>query len=174
MLRQPFQHRGDHVDVDMILDLNFFNAIDVTKLAVTWSGRLFVIGVLDGVLGREPRGRGLDLELGVEDVGLVELCGLAARGGGLGRDPADLPGERSELRALRRSGFVEVDRARLCARRDGRRRSDPGRAASVMILRRPIVPMPAAVGGLDADASAGEAVDEAGKDTGERQRAADH
>ncbi|MCJ9735450.1 hypothetical protein [Bradyrhizobium sp. PRIMUS42] len=72
MLRQSFQHRGDHVDVDGFFNLHVFIAPDFAL-----SERLFVIGVLGDVLGdvlgREPRGRCLDLELCVEDVGLVEL-----------------------------------------------------------------------------------------------------
>jgi len=172
-LRQPFQHRRDHVDVDGVLDLHIVIAI----------GRLFAIDVV----GREPGGRCLDLELSVEHVGLVELCDLVA---GLGRpliDGIDCVIDRLELRGFALSGFalgglatrgrlgtggIEIHRARLLrTRRGSRHRLEPGRAT--VVVRLPIVPIDATI--LDADASSAcEAIDDAGEEAGERQRATDH
>ncbi|MGY3459507.1 hypothetical protein ACVWW5_004957 [Bradyrhizobium sp. LM3.4] len=164
-LRQPFQHRRDHVDVDSVLDLHTIIA----------NGRLIV----SDVVGREPRRCGLDLEFSVEHVGVVERCGLVAGLRCSCVDHIDLAIDRGELYRLERRGLrthgIEIDRARLLrARRAGRRCLEPGRAAVVVIVRLKIVPVDAAmVGGLDASASAGEPIDDAGEDAGKCQRAAD-
>ena len=133
--------------------------------------RLFPVDVVGG----EVRRRGLDLELAVEmvDPSLVRLClvGLCCRnlnGTALRSDPADSGGECGDLRGFY-AHRVEVHRTRPFHAR--RRLGMPRRAAVLVIL--PMVPVHAAIGRLGARASTGEAINHAGEDAGERQRAAD-